>query len=398
MSAGSASQRPLFADNHSEAGTTKATDYSSQKGDLFASNLLALSQIRGVGAVALRALVDGFPNLSDVWEEDPAVVSGLLASAHVPQAPQLAAHIHNNRSTLRMDGELEYLDLKRQGVVMLGRGDSNYPDRFRELNSEPYWLFVDGDPSVMNRYSYIAIVGTRESSKIGQRAAQVATFAAAEAGLGLVSGLAEGIDAAAHEMAARYSMPQIGILGTGIKVIFPKSTAHLRREIISTGGSVISQFLPNENYDRSQFVERNRLQAALATIVAPIEGKASSGTAHTLRFATELKRTLVSISHGALGPDNEIADKTIKSGGKHFDLSKPNDRTRLKELLNSLPGDRWGGFRRPDASILYARVRSAWQEMASFLEATDEEKLALVYQSISDLELGGYELVKKSDD
>jgi DNA protecting protein DprA len=280
---------------------------------------------------------------------------------------------------------------------VLGPQDEFFPTKFDALKDPPYWLFVDGNPVVLNQPPLMAVVGTREASHAGKKAAQVATFAAAESGFGLVSGLAEGIDAAAHSLAARYSMPQVGVLGTGINVIFPRTTAPLRRAIVETGGAVVSEYLPTENYGKAQFVRRNRLQAAFAAVVAPIEGAVSSGTAHTLRFAQELDKPIIGVRHGASSESNEILELVRKLGFPMFDLSRTEDRERLRLLLQSLPGQRWTGFRRPDPSILYRRVRMAWQDMTDFIEPTEEEKIELVRQFVSDLGLNEYTLVKRDD-
>jgi DNA protecting protein DprA len=393
------SKRQLFFDfATSVRASTGDSPSAKHQGDDFAISLMALSRQKGVGAVAIRALFGEFTDPAELWVSDPSRLSSALGLSHVPSAQALAETILDKRSALLQEGKRELEEMRRLQIQIIGRDDPKYPRRLLALRDAPYWLFVDGLPEIMNRYQYVAIVGTREATTVGKKAAQTATMVAGESGFGLVSGLAEGIDAAAHEMASRFEMPQVGILGTGIRVIFPKSTSHLRRSIIETGGTVITECLPNENYGKSQFVQRNRLQAALATVVAPIEGQASSGTAHTLRFSQELDRPLVALSFGQANPENAILHSLTKYGTGRFDLSLEEDRERFRGFLSQFPGERWPHFQRPDASILFRRVRNAWKDVSQFTEATDSEKLRLVELFLEDLGLGNYQVVKKRDD
>jgi predicted Rossmann fold nucleotide-binding protein DprA/Smf involved in DNA uptake len=107
------------------------------------------------------------------------------------------------------------------------------------------------------------------------------------------------------ETALDLGAPCVAVLGTGVLVAFPASTSHLRRRIVEQDGVLISEFLPQDSYSAARFVQRNRLQAALARVVVAVEGAIKGGTSHTVRFAHRYGRHLIALQRGN-SPDPEI--------------------------------------------------------------------------------------------
>jgi DNA protecting protein DprA len=302
-------------------------------------DLLALSEVRGLGEASVTALYDAFPRLSDVWKASDEELLRVLAGARNP-APSKA--LDAIRSTTHCDkGERLFSVLRERGISLVERGTAAYPETLLDLEHPPRWLFVEGDPSLLHRRSTAAVVGTRKASEAGsETAGSVATFLV-ERGWVVLSGLADGIDAAAHRAALEVGGEAIAVLGTGILLDFPSSTVHLRRTIAESGGVVVSEYLPNSRYSRQTFVQRNRIQAALSSIVIPVEGAERSGTAHTLRFAREIGRQLVGVFRGPGEPSetNEILAMVRAAGGPVMDLSTRHDRQELMRLLGRLGED-----------------------------------------------------------
>jgi DNA protecting protein DprA len=345
----------------------------------FGRHFLALAQVRGIGLKALHALTEQYSDLSQVWEQDATLVAAVLSNAHVPGSAELAKTITSNARVLLGEGERDRQYLARRGIQVLYKTDPAFPARLREIADSPAWLFVEGNTEVLHVPSLVAVVGTRKATKSGLKAAKQLSWEIANSGLGIISGLAEGIDAEAHELASNYDVPQVAVLGTGINVVFPASTSHLRGRIVEGGGAIVSEYLPAENYGQAKFVQRNRIQAGLSVAVCPVEGKAQSGTAHTIRFAEKYGRRLFGVTRNGAAQENsnEILGVLKEIGAPIFDIGEDIGRRDLKEFLIGLPGPRVP-FKRPDLEYLYRRLIKAWEDFEHYDDAPDYEKKELV--------------------
>lgn len=302
-------------------------------------DLLSLSEVRGLGDASVTALYDAFPQLSEVWEASDEELLGVLTTAKNP-APQKAVEALRDRQVPEK-GERLLTVLRERNISFVERGTSAYPESLYDLAQPPRWLFAEGDASILHRKSTAAVVGTRKASQAGMRVAESIATLLVERGWVVLSGLAEGIDSAAHKTALEVGGEAIAVLGTGILLDFPSSTIHLRHAITETGGVVVSEYLPSSRYSRKTFVQRNRIQAALSSIVIPVEGAERSGTAHTVRFAREVGRKLLGVFEGPgdPSPDNEILAMIVASGGPALDLSSERERRKLFDLLAEVGED-----------------------------------------------------------
>jgi len=249
------------------------------------------------------------------------------------------------------------------------------------------WLFVEGDPAALNSPPLVAIVGTREASKEGIDTARHLAWLVLEAGLGIVSGLAEGIDREAHDVAARHGARQVAVLGTGIEVMFPASHAELRRRIVESGGVVVTEYLPRERYGKANFVQRNRIQAALASAVCPVEAKVQSGTAHTIRFARAYERPLFGARRGQPNPANDVLAELAAAGSPVFDLALGQGRQELRAFLDRIEGERALPPPPIDQEFWVHGVLNRLRQMQSYYDLTPEEKRRIVDQVADVLEL-----------
>jgi DNA protecting protein DprA len=175
----------------------------------------------------------------------------------------------------------------------------------------------------------VAVVGTRKPTPEGRVAAGVIARSLSAYPITLISGLAEGIDAEAHRLTLQEGIVNIAFLGHGIDLYFPSETTSLRYQIIGQHGAVATEYFPRERYQKQYFVERNRLQAALADIVIPVQANTTGGTAHTVRFARKYKRPLIGIGWpGANGlldhlraDGTPVPDITTRAGKRFLDSS-----------------------------------------------------------------------------
>lgn len=314
------------------------TTSSSEENEI---SLLALSAIPGIGFATVRTLFKAFDaHLSEVWNTDANQLQEFLQQAKIPQSINLAKQIKEQSKKVLGIAKENYYELKERNISIILQGTANYPQRLYDLKSPPAWLFVEGNIDLLNDPAIVGVIGTREPTKVGLKAAKRLSTILVRQGCVILSGLAEGIDEVGHRTAVDYGTPTIGILGHGIEVVFPASTSLLRRQIVERGGAIVSEYLPKDMYNRERFVQRNRIQAALAKIIAVVEGKAKSGTAHTVRFAHELGRELFGVSVGTptLEEHQEVLNELIKEGNPIFMLDDRNDHDRLiKYLASKIP-------------------------------------------------------------
>lgn len=179
------------------------------------------------------------------------------------------------------------------GAVRVARGDPRYPAALEDLQENaPLVVWIRGQATLLSGdVPMVAIVGTRRASPYGLRVARELAGALARAGACVVSGLALGIDGAAHAGALDGGGTTIAILGTGIDVVYPPSHRPLHARIVARG-ALVSEFEPASPGYKSNFPLRNRLIAALARVVIVVEAPARSGALSTVRHALDLDREI----------------------------------------------------------------------------------------------------------
>ncbi|MGA2804343.1 MAG: DNA-processing protein DprA [Acidimicrobiales bacterium] len=173
---------------------------------------------------------------------------------------------------------------------VIGIHAPGYPARLASIPSPPKTLWVRG---VLPPVAAVAIVGTRHPTRFGRGVAEAAATSAVAAGLGVVSGLAAGVDTVAHESALAAGGATWAVLGSGVDVPTPVSNSALAEEIVSCGGGLISEVPPGTPVSRSQLVARDRVQSGLSLAVVVCQCESSSGAMHTARFAVVQGRLLV---------------------------------------------------------------------------------------------------------
>lgn len=175
----------------------------------------------------------------------------------------------------------------RRGWGVLVRGANDYPEPFRRLTDPPALVFVQGGPLDLQP-PRIAIIGTREPSPWGALTARECALAATRAGAIVVAGLAWGIDTEAHAEVVAHRGLTWAMLPGALDIIYPDANALLAQRIVEQGGVLVSEYLPGTRAQPTFFIERDRLQAALADAVIVVETSLTGGTMHTVRYAREL--------------------------------------------------------------------------------------------------------------
>ena len=207
---------------------------------------------------------------------------------------------------------------ERCGASLLLFGDADYPPSLLHLYDPPPFLFVLGDLSVLER-PVVAIVGTRRATPYGERVTTALAGALAAAGACVVSGMARGIDAAAHRAALARGGTTAAVLGTGVDIAYPVGHRALHRTIVERG-VVISEFPCGVRATPGSFPRRNRIIAALARLTIVVEAGERSGARITARHALELGRDVGAVP-GPVDSPQHVGSNTLIQEGAHPILS-----------------------------------------------------------------------------
>ncbi|HVT39490.1 MAG TPA: DNA-processing protein DprA [Gemmatimonadaceae bacterium] len=183
-----------------------------------------------------------------------------------------------------------------RAITIIARGDGGYPAALLELRHPPEKLYAVGDRSSLAGAPdrMVAIVGTRDASPYGVRVASELAKVFARAGIGVVSGLARGVDAAAHRAALGADGTTVAVLGTGVDVPYPAAHRALHSELAEKG-LVLSEFEPGASAAPGSFPRRNRIIAALARATIVVEAPYKSGAINTATQALELGRVVAAV-------------------------------------------------------------------------------------------------------
>ena len=187
-----------------------------------------------------------------------------------------------------------------------------YPEHLKSIPDAPEKLYYSGDIGLIE-HPLIAIVGTRRCSPYGRWAAEKISEKIARCGVSVVSGMASGIDTAAHRGCIKGGMPTIAVLGTGVDICFPASNRQLY-ERIAAEGLLISEYPPGEGGRPAYFPQRNRIISGLSKSVIVVEGAPRSGSMITARLALEQGRDVFAVPGNIDQPNSLGVNKLIADG------------------------------------------------------------------------------------
>ena len=200
-------------------------------------------------------------------------------------------------------------------VQVLTPGDAGYPALLREIPRPPPQLFIRGAVAALS-LPQLAIVGSRNATPAGAETARDFASHLAARGFCITSGLAEGIDAAAHRGALAVGGRTVAVCGTGPDIVYPRHHESLAAEIIATGGAIVSEFAPGTAVHRGNFPRRNRLISGLAVGTLVVEAGVRSGALITARHALEQGRDVFAIPGSIHNPVARGCHRLIRNGAK----------------------------------------------------------------------------------
>ena len=242
---------------------------------------LILNAVPGIGPKRARQLIDHFGSPQSILN---ATREQLLALQDIPEHAILN-FLHFSKDKFLSH---EYNLMQSAGVQAICIEDEKYPQILKEIADAPLVLYIKGSPECLVSPA-VAIVGSRRASLYGMGMAQVFAAKLAESGLTVVSGMARGIDTAAHQGAIKAGGVTIAVLGCGLNYVYPPENDLLAKSIFNTG-AVISEF-PMETPPASfNFPRRNRIISGLSRGVLVVEAALKSGALITSDFALECGR------------------------------------------------------------------------------------------------------------
>ena len=307
---------------------------------------LQLTLTPGLGGAAIRAMLRqfGLPHLILARKS-----SELVKYA----APSVLEALHSEPVRRAADAALAWLEQPGNALVTLA--DATYPRMLLEITDPPPVLYARGRVELLQR-SALAVVGSRNATAQGAANAESFAKALSDSGLTIVSGLALGIDAAAHRGGLAGPGSTIAVLGTGIDVIYPRSNAALAAQIAEQG-LLISEFPLGSGALASNFPRRNRLISGLAQGCLVVEAALASGSLITARSAAEQGREVFAVPGSIHSPLSKGCHALIKSGAKLVESAE--------DVLAELGGFRASGSASTMQPVDVARASS---EGAALLE------------------------------
>lgn len=267
---------------------------------------LALQRVPGLGPVACRALLTRCPEPRLLFERigaDAALSHGL--------APAVLRAL-TDPDWRAVEQDLAWLE--RPGRHVLTLSDPRYPPLLKEIHDAPPVLYVQGDPDVPSRRQ-LAVVGSRNPSPAGCDTARDFAAALVHSGLAVTSGLAVGIDAAAHRGALAAGGPTVAVAATGLDIVYPARHRALAEEIAASG-ALVSEFAPGRPPLPESFPRRNRIISGLSLGTLVVEAATGSGSLITARAALEQGREVFAVPGSIHNPRARGCHALIRQGAK----------------------------------------------------------------------------------
>lgn len=300
---------------------------------------LWLSNITGVGARNALLLLDAFKSAQNVWNASHGEIISRgfsnIAAANITDK--------KNRESAKKLAE----SLEKKSISFIAITDERYPSSLKSIYAPPTVLYTKGELPDANRL-FVSVIGTRKCSEYGARMAYSFAKALAEAGVVVVSGMAEGIDSIAHRGALAGCGKTVAVLGSGVDICYPAANSRLMEEIMANG-CVLSEYPPGTRPMPGNFPARNRIISGLSKAVLVVEAGERSGTLITVDHALEQGRDVFAIPGNVTSVKSSGTNALIRDGATlvespeallaELDYLKPAEEARTEKYSDIIALD-----------------------------------------------------------
>jgi len=291
---------------------------------------IALNLIPGIGDVLLKQLISYCGGPEEVFKRNKAFL------AKVPGiGEKLAASVHGFNNFERAEEEISFI--KKHKIQTSFYLDDNYPSRLKDIADAPTLLYTIGNVD-LNNSKIVAIVGTRKATDYGKSFTYELVNSLQEYSCLIVSGLAYGIDYAAHKASVEAKLPTIGVLAHGLDRIYPGQHKYIAKQMIINGG-LITEFTSQTTPNRENFPKRNRIVAGLCDVLVVVETGIKGGARITAEIANSYNKDIMALP-GRVNDETAQGCNYLIKENKASIITCPNDLLELmrwKQEHNSKP-------------------------------------------------------------
>jgi DNA processing protein len=297
---------------------------------------IGFNLVKGIGAVRFQSLLDRFGDAESAWNATTEELSQAGLSEKIIE------RFCDLKSTLDLEKYWDFI--QNQGIRVLTWKDAEYPSHLKEIEQPPPVLYVRGDITLEDNWA-VAIVGTRQVTAYGRQVTEELASALVHNGVTVISGLARGVDAVAHNAALKAGGRTFAVLGSGVDKIYPPEHRQMAEKILAQG-ALISDYAPGTPPESTNFPPRNRIISGLSMAVVVVEAGETSGALITADFAVEQGREVFAVPGNILAPQSKGCNRLIANGARPMlkaedvlealDLSRNIER---REVRKAVPSD-----------------------------------------------------------
>lgn len=329
------------------------------------SYLLGLYFCKGIGSITARTLIQYLGGTKEVFlatKKKRQSIPGI--------SDKLVALLNFEDVKKSVEEELRFIE--KNNIQVVSYYDKNYPYRLKECHDAPLLLFVKGSTN-FNLEHIVNIVGTRHATEYGKQVTDNIIAELAPYNTCIVSGLALGIDGAAHKAALQHNLPTIAVLGHGFKQMYPPQHKSLAKCIEETG-ALITEYSSETIFDKSNFPKRNRIVAGMCDATVIVESAAAGGAMITAELAYSYNRDVFAVPGRVIDKYSQGPNALIK-GLKAQMISEAQD---IVKAMN------WDSERRSSSKAipLFIQVSEQEQPIVDFLKENPEAPIDVLTHSL----------------